>query len=60
MATRTLCFGMDVHRDPLVLDAADKATGLLWLPFHMYLTKSAALNPFQLQLIRFCKHIFLK
>jgi hypothetical protein len=99
MDTRTLCFGVDVHRDQLVLRAADKATGLeqgallrvpnnrlgaeqavawllhlatgtdgvrydhleggleatglLWLPFHVYLTESAALKPFQLQLVCF-------
>jgi len=99
MDTRTLCFGVDVHRDQLVLRAADKATGLerstllrvpnnrlgaeqavtwllhlaagtdgvgydrleggleatglLWLPFHVYLTESAPLKPFHLQLICF-------
>jgi transposase len=99
MDTRTLCFGVDVHRDQLVLRAADKATGrevgallrvpnnrlgaeqavtwllhlatgtndvryahleggleatgLLWLPFHVYLTEQAALRPFHLQLICF-------
>jgi transposase len=99
MNERTFCFGVDVHRDQLVLRAADKATGhelgsllrapnnrlgaeqviawllqlaagsdgvsyshleggleatgLLWLPFHVYLTESAALRPFHLSLICF-------
>jgi len=30
-----------------------EATGLLWLPFHVYLTESAALQPFHLQLVCF-------
>ena len=99
MNERTICFGVDVHRDQLVLRAADKATnhelgsllrvpnnrlgaeqvvawllqlaagtdgvsyrhleggleatGLLWLPFHVYLTESPALRPFHLSLICF-------
>jgi hypothetical protein len=99
MNERTLCFGVDVHREQLVLRAADKATGrelgsllrvpnnrlgaeqavawllqlaagtdgvgydhleggleatgLLWLPFHVYLTESAVLQPFHLQLVCF-------
>jgi len=99
MDTHPLCLGVDVHREQLVLRAADKttgrelgallrvpnnclgaehavtwllhlatgtdgvrydrleggleATGLLWLPFHVYLTEHASLKPFHLQLICF-------
>ena len=96
MTTMTLCVGIDVHLDDLVVRAIDKAdghevldrfrvtnnlpgrqavmttlantatqlgytrlevgweaTGLLWLPFHQQLTRSANLHPFQLQPICF-------
>jgi cytosine/adenosine deaminase-related metal-dependent hydrolase len=35
------------------LEGGLEATGLLWLPFHVYLTESAALRPFHLSLICF-------